>query len=62
MITAHGWIRYEHPSRLHHRIRIGRWLKFETERHMVPMKKIRNPFTGQRSWTLSIRRLKIEWY
>jgi hypothetical protein len=30
-------------------------------RSMVPVKKVRNPFAGRRTWMIRAGRLKVEW-
>lgn len=39
----------------------NRWFAFYTRRGMVPVKKVRNPFAGRRTWTLRLGRLRIDW-
>jgi hypothetical protein len=55
-------LRYERLSRTGYRVRIGYWARWETERYMVPMRQLRNPFAGRRRWTLALGKLALRWY
>ena len=39
----------------------NRWFAFYTMRYMVPVKKLRNPFAGRRTWKIRLGKLKVEW-
>lgn len=39
----------------------NRWFRFETMRAMVPVRQVRNPFAGQRSWKLVLGALSLSW-
>lgn len=39
----------------------NRFFQFETNRTMVPVAQIRNPFAGVRSWKLRLGHLTLSW-